>query len=105
MKTGAISDDLTSVPCSVSCMLSCSVPVSYSIAPVCLVCSQISVEPQQCTAVCVIWSQNSVGATDSVCVIWSQVVSASVERGKFRVIMQYMEPHCIVEDGWRALEW
>ena len=99
MKTGAISDDLTSVPCSVSCML------SKQCALVCLVCSQNSVEPQQCTAVCVIWSQNSVGATDPVCVIWSQVVSASVERGKFRVIMQYMEPHCIVEDGWRALEW
>ena len=26
-------------------------------------------------------------------------------RGKFRVIMQYMEPHCIaeLEDGWQSI--
>ena len=46
------------------------------------------------------------GLMHSQCVIWSQVVSTSVEGGKFRVIMQYMGPHCIVlEDGWQALEW
>ena len=43
---------------------------------------------------------------EPVCVIWSQVVSSSVlGGGKFRVIMQYMEPHCIVQelkDGWQG---
>ena len=48
----------------------------------------------------------------AVCVIWSQAVCYMVStgeeqcaRGKFRVIMQYMEPHCIaeLEDGWQSI--
>ena len=46
--------------------------------------------------VCVVWS-HAVCMLEPVCVIWSQVVRSSVlAGGKFRVIMQYMEPHCIV---------
>ena len=58
----------------------------------------ISDDLMQCASACecVKWS-HAVWMLEPVCVIWSQVVSSSVlAGGKFRVIMQYMEPHCIV---------
>ena len=45
----------------------------------------------------------SVGA--SVCYMVSSGEQQCAGGGKFRVIMQYMEPHCIVqelEDGWQG---